>query len=829
MSGSQVATQTSRKNVPVGLKRARPGQQEAQREDLPRAENNEDKEGGPEQDPLVKAERMLFGKRIAKGLARAGRALKAVESDVTLSAEEVEELARLTTLKALEERLPAKAWKVFRSGFSEEKWDELVTSEACILSESRAQLRTLRLKRHKQRLDESCETAIDLTVRDEDEVEEQSTLVNSCTVAVQKLLDRVGMNARGTVKRVVKARNPADDLPLAKAKGGGKKRVEIEGEPPQEENDRVVKQKQKSKAKSKAKEKRKVSTASEMSFEEEGEDANAEDDMVVALQPEKDKEEAEGEAEEEEDAEPEDANGLKSVFNRMREDVPVVAAMLKEAASGQGQVVLNVGHVCSPVVELLSGNACKALLANVDQLSRCLTTSFDVPDEVPLAEHWGVLLKWWRLVKRAISIAGLFEHLRGMRKGKKMEERYDRIVKRLKKKEGVLSYGYARRHDRLGQFLLKYPRFVNQLQLVSLADWEQTAGPQNVALMDAVEDILSAEEVAFWSKNVVGDAQQGQPAPAPPVPAMVEVFDAFEGQVDDDQLDQDRHFRDSMEVEAPDEPDFEDDAPAVVEEEECPKCGLKAQTVFLLCDGPGKKHFFCWKCDGYSGPPPLELPFPGCDDGTITIKSYVFCAEHLKLEYCTRPYELYKKTKTKGRKLMKIGDFVNHVQADEARQMVAIFTSPERQFSVVAIDPDGWCTFVAAAKGIDMDWRVLVKEMKAFAREYFKSDDNAAPLEDPQEARQLWNQLDPRKKKSVQAFWSSDAADLVVPMLAAHLNAVDTRAVQFRVWMIDEKGELAMTKLVNPEGEMSEFKKVVDLLKTNKIVEHYDLLKKNGP
>ena len=34
-----------------------------------------------------------------------------------------------------------------------------------------------------------------------------------------------------------------------------------------------------------------------------------------------------------------------------------------------------------------------------------------------------------------------------------------------------------------------------------------------------------------------------------------------------------------------------------------------------------------------------------------------------------------------------------------------------------------------------------------------------------------------------------------------------------------------MTKLVYLEGETREFKKVVDLLKTNKIVEHYDLLK----
>ena len=65
-------------------------------------------------------------------------------------------------------------------------------------------------------------------------------------------------------------------------------------------------------------------------------------------------------------------------------------------------------------------------------------------------------------------------------------------------------------------------------------------------------------------------------------------------------------------------------------------------------------------------------------------------------------------------------------------------------------------------------------------------------------------------------------------MLAQHLNSVDTRAVQFRVWMIGKDGALEMTKLVYPEGETSEFKKVVDLLKSNKIVEHYDLLTENS-
>ena len=785
------------------------------------------------QDPLVKAERILFGKQVAEGLARAGRMLEAVESDVTLTAEEVEELAQLPTLKALEEQLPNTVWKVFRSGFSKEEWDELVASEACILSESRAQLRTLWLKRHKQRLDESCETAIDLTVRDEDEVEEQSTLVNSCTVAVQKLLDRVGMNARGTVKRVVKARNSADDLPLAKAKGG-KKRVEIEGEVQvegeqqveQEGSDRVVRQKQKSKAKSKAKEKRKTSTASELSFDEEGEDADAEDDMFIALQPEKDKEEEEAEEAELED----DANDngsdhhLKSVFGQMLEDVPIVAAMLKEAAAGQ--VVLNVGPVCAPDLKLASEDACKALLANVEELSRCLRTLPDA-DEVPPVERWGALLKWWRLVEQALSITGLFDYLRGMRRGKKMVERYAGIVKRLKKdvEEGkALSFIQAKKYDRLGRFLLKFPGFVNQFQLVSLADWQQKLGPQNVVLMDAIEDVLSMEEAIFWSEKVV-PAQEEQP-----VAGMMEeqVFNAFEGQVVE-QLDLNQGFRsDGMEVEALDEPQFEDDAqppaPPVVEEEECLKCGLKAQTVFLECDGPGDDHSFCWKCDGYSGPPPDELPFPGCNDDT-TIKTYVFCAEHLKLECCVRPFESYKQ---RGGEL-NVGDFVNQVQAVEARFTVELFAAPpeQRQFSaVVPIEPNGWCMFVAAAKGVGLEWDVLVREMVTFARGYLRKKANVVALDDIENVRRLWNELDPLDSDSVQEFWASEAADHLIPMLAAHLDAKDKRAVQFRVWVIGKDGALEMTKLVYPEGDAGQFKRVVDLLKTNKIVEHCDLLKK---
>jgi hypothetical protein len=60
---------------------------------------------------------------------------------------------------------------------------------------------------------------------------------------------------------------------------------------------------------------------------------------------------------------------------------------------------------------------------------------------------------------------------------------------------------------------------------------------------------------------------------------------------------------------------------------------------FLACDGPGKRHDSCWKCAGYSTAPLDELSYPESAD--MRMQTYVFCAAHLELECCARPYELY--------------------------------------------------------------------------------------------------------------------------------------------------------------------------------------------
>lgn len=126
----------------------------------------------------------------------------------------------------------------------------------------------------------------------------------------------------------------------------------------------------------------------------------------------------------------------------------------------------------------------------------------------------------------------------------------------------------------------------------------------------------------------------------------------------------------------------------------------------------------------------------------MSIRTYVFCAEHLDLECCTRPYELYSKKIGRDARLS-IGDFVNHVQAEEARDIVCIFSDPKGQFSIVPIDPDGWCMFVSVARALGREWTALVKEMKTFANDYLKNEENTASMNDPQEVRRLWRQLDP--------------------------------------------------------------------------------------
>lgn len=877
MRGSRVATHVVQKVPAASSSSSSPATSSAKRgrqEGASELQQQEERFGRQDEDDLIAAERTWFTKGIREGLTRARAVLKVIKNDVLDGDDEFERLAQLSSLEGLMNALPGIPGQVFRAWFTFEEWQELELSEAYIASESYGRLRTLRLKRQKQLLDASCKVAIDLTVRDAEEVEEQSTLVQGCTTAVQVFLDRVGMNARGTMKRVVKMRSPLTDIEAEKEtastlsvsaktaaaaekkklRGSRKRATEkdhVENVADRNGNDSVVATKEK--------QRRQASKADclEEEQEEDGDGDDGVDRVATAVQPRKEKEEAR----EHDENDREEEVTFESLLERAQEDVAKVTQMLQEARKGAGTatLVLQVGSVNAPDSKLACEIAGKVLWEDEGKLKRCLDLA--QRDNVLDVENWGVLLKWWRVVERAFSITGLFAHLRGMRRrGKKaLPDRYALVLQRLKNKnEGkVLSFKQAEKYDRLGRFLLQFPSFVFQIHLVSLADWHQKIGDK--VLMDSLESILDEEQLQFWRNpvppTVVDNREEGEglsiiAAAGEEVPLAVNVRSLRE---DVSGLDPNGVLRspranssyglmlDNVEAdgmvrsisigpsiflssELPtvrDEEQEEEEEDDV--EEECRECGTKGKVVFLKCDGPGRRHSLCWKCNGYSSPPLDELSYPGASSD-FSIRTYVFCANHLNLECCTRPFNQYLKRHGGGEGLLKISDFVNHVQAEEARQIVRIFSDPACQFSIVRIEPNGWCMFVSVARALGLDWTVLAKEMKAFAAQYLKNGEHTVAMDDPQEIRRLWRQLDPRKASSVQPFWTSEAGDFLIPMMAAHLNARDQKAVQIRVWMI-ENGTLEMTKLVYPDGRTEEFRVVVNLLKSNAVVEHYDLLK----
>ena len=164
-----------------------------------------------------------------------------------------------------------------------------------------------------------------------------------------------------------------------------------------------------------------------------------------------------------------------------RKDFPTVVAMVQE--SSRGGVTLQVGQMSIPDANLSTVDAGRALLEDLNRLESCLK----LETEHSLVEQWGLLAKWWRIVRLAYTMVGIFAFLRSHKKkkgAKKIQERYAGYVNRVKHVK-ALSYTQAMKYDRLGQFLLRFPRFAFQLQRVTLADWMQEI--EGAVLMEVVE------------------------------------------------------------------------------------------------------------------------------------------------------------------------------------------------------------------------------------------------------------------------------------------------------------------------------------------------------
>lgn len=166
---------------------------------------------------------------------------------------------------------------------------------------------------------------------------------------------------------------------------------------------------------------------------------------------------------------------------------------------------VKIGNISIPDLKMATKAVGKTIFGDIEKLKRCLKCLKST--ELSSVEKWGVMCKWLRCCEQAISVTGLFAHLRSMRKSKNtLEERYKILVDhRFKKEDKVLSFKQAEKYDRLGKFLLKFPKFMFQLQLVSLSDWFQKVESTGKALLDSVEHILTddREELEFWRQQPV--------------------------------------------------------------------------------------------------------------------------------------------------------------------------------------------------------------------------------------------------------------------------------------------------------------------------------------
>lgn len=160
--------------------------------------------GGFQENALEAAELAWFAKRLREGLMRTRGFLRAIKND---------------SLDGDDESLERRAQMMSAGRDGGAAWGFLATFFALFFVWGRgvAGVGSVRGQYHQRKPGaatytavEEAEAALGRLVRVRHRLDgarrvgEQSILVQGCTNAVQLLLDRVGMNARGTVRRVVK-------------------------------------------------------------------------------------------------------------------------------------------------------------------------------------------------------------------------------------------------------------------------------------------------------------------------------------------------------------------------------------------------------------------------------------------------------------------------------------------------------------------------------------------------------------------------------------------------------------------------------------------------
>ena len=261
----------------------------------------------------------------------------------------------------------------------------------------------------------------------------------------------------------------------------------------------------------------------------------------------------------------------------------------------------------------------------------------------------------------------------------------------------------------------------------------------------------------------------------------------------------------------------------------CRKCG--EDVIQYGCSVDGCFIRTCWKCVGYESDP-LERTYwyPGGGEGEW-LKVYMFCPKHClnSPPILTHEYELYVK-RVEESQVMTIQEFLVHSQVSEAAAIVDLFSRPRPPFTIVPQPGDGWCTFRCVATALEMELHTLIRQLKSAVDAYLEDENVCGGFdeESADEFKQLWEQLDPEDAETVQVLWSSNCGDYSLPMMAWFLNRDNPRAVQIRFWGIRDSKLQPSTQTYPDAGDV-EFERHIDILKSNPVMPHYDLLKAREP
>ncbi len=221
-------------------------------------------------------------------------------------------------------------------------------------------------------------------------------------------------------------------------------------------------------------------------------------------------------------------------------------------------------------------------------------------------------------------------------------------------------------------------------------------------------------------------------------------------------------------------------------------------STFFRCSACEEGEY-CWKCEGYSAPPGRQVMYPGSAE--VAIPVHWFCKDHLRV--LQGAFEAP----------MGMADYVRSAQAEEAAQMVSIFGSAECNFSLVPMPCNGYCVPTAIATAIAEEPEAMMGEF----REFLRQQDGATCAAFDKFRRETSCEV--RKKQLCEE------GSNFLPALAVFLSRGQEHSVLISIWRI-VNGRLERQSRAYPNhGLDNVFEKRIDLLQSNVVVPHFDLIK----